>query len=120
MEPLYWFLAAIVCLGAGVGLISVRHFGPEPQVTCVEEGKPTSGFSVEKDGKECPLSSEDFEAVWDYEYKSALPVRRAGAVVFLVGLGLGVTGIVSAVRRRRRAKRLAAVPGYPGYPGRPA
>lgn len=112
MKPLYWFLAALVLFAAGAGLISVQHLGPAPDVTCLEEGQPSSGFSVEVNGEECRLNSEDFEAVWDYENNSARPVRLAGLGLVVVSIGLVVTGTVSAVRRwsrRRRAERLAAV-----------
>ena len=112
MKPLYWFLAALVLFAAGAGLISVRHLGPAPDVTCLEEGQPSSGFSVEVNGEECLLSVEDFQAVWDYEHNSARPVRLAGLGLVVVSIGLAVTGTVSAVRRRsrrRRAERLAAV-----------
>ena len=112
MKPLYWFLAALVLFAAGAGLISVQHLGPAPDVTCLEEGQPSSGFSVEVNGEECRLNSEDFEAVWDYENNSARPVRLAGLGLVVVSIGFVVTGTVSAVRRRsrrRRAERLAAV-----------
>ena len=111
-EGLYWFLAALVLFAAGAGLISVQHLGPAPDVTCLEEGQPSSGFSVEVNGEKCLLSVEDFEAVWDYENNSARPVRLAGLGLVVVSIGFVVTGTVSAVRRRsrrRRAERLAAV-----------
>ena len=112
MKPLYWFLAALVLFAAGARLISVQHLGPAPDVTCLEEGQPSSGFSVEVNGEKCLLSVEDFEAVWDYENNSARPVRLAGLGLVVVSIGFVVTGTVSAVRRRsrrRRAERLAAV-----------
>ena len=112
MKPLYWFLAALVLFAAGAGLISVQHLGPAPDVTCLEEGQPSSGFSVEVNGEECLLSVEDFQAVWDYEHNSARPVRLAGLGLVVVSIGFAVTGTVSAVRRRnrrRRTERLAAV-----------
>ena len=108
MKPLYWFLAALVLFAAGVGLILVPHLGSPPSYTCVEEGNPTSGFAIEVDGKECPLSAEDFRAYWDYEHNSAVPVHWAGLGLCAVSIGLTVTGVVSAVRRRRR--RRAAPP----------
>ena len=108
MKPLYWFLAAIILFAAGVGLFFVRHLGDPPSYTCVEEGNPTSGFAIEVDGKECPLSAEDFQAIWDYEHNSAVPVHWAGLGLCVVSIGLTVTGTVSAVRRRRR--RRAAPP----------
>ena len=112
MKPLYWFLAALVLFAAGAGLISVQHLGPAPDVTCLEEGQPSSGFSVEVNGEECRLNNEDFQAVWDYENKSAVPLHIAGLGLAVVSIGFVVTGTVSAVRRRsrrRRAERLAAV-----------
>lgn len=108
MRPRYWFLISIVLLVVGVGLILVPRFGPEPDVSCVEEGKSTSGYAIQIDGKECRLSTEDFQKVWHYEYKSALPIRRTGLGVFVVGLGCGVTGIVTTLRRKRAATRGAS------------
>jgi len=107
MKPLYWFLAAIILFAAGVGLFFVRHLGDPPSYTCVEEGNPTSGFAIEVDGKQCPLSVEDFQAYWDYDH-SAVPVHRVGFGLCVVSIGLTVTGTVSAIRRRRR--RRAALP----------
>ncbi|VEG29877.1 hypothetical protein [Actinomyces howellii] len=107
MRPLYWFLLSLALLVGGVGMMLVPHVGPEPSYTCVEEGQPSSGFAIEIDGQECLLSPGDFQAYWHYERESALPVRRAGLGLFVVGLGLGVTGIVSAARRSRRSASAA-------------
>ena len=87
-------------------MMSVPHLGPEPEYTCLEEGQPSSGFSIEVDGRECALSSSDFEAYWEYEHKSARPVRIAGLGVAVLGIGTFVTGIVVGVRRRKKARPL--------------
>ncbi len=87
----------------------MRHLGPEPEYTCLEEGQASSGFVITVDGKDCRLSPQDVEAWWDYEHKSALPARRAGLGVFVAGLGTGIAGIVLTVRRRK-ASRAAAQP----------
>ncbi|MDO5066729.1 MAG: hypothetical protein Q4D96_05585 [Propionibacteriaceae bacterium] len=115
MKTWYLYILAAVLFVGGMGLITIKHLGPEPEVTCVEEGQPTSGFSIEKDGKDCPLSYEDFQKVWDWDNNSALPARWAGLGLCAVGIGTAITaGVMQArARKRRRDGQSAHQPGAP-------
>ncbi|MDO5082103.1 hypothetical protein EII34_03220 [Arachnia propionica] len=104
MKPWHLHLVAAVLLVVGIGLISVRQLGPAPEVTCLEEGQPTSGFSLERDGKPCPLSVEDFNRYWHWQNKSALPLRWVGLGLAAVAIGTAVTAGVKQVRSRRRMR----------------
>lgn len=116
MKPWYLYIAAAVLLIAGIGLITVKHLGPAPEVSCVAEGQPTSGFAIEKDGKECRLSSEDFQKYWEWDTRSALPARWAGLGLAVVAIGTAVTGGVMQAKqnkRRRQGTQTGQLPG--GY-----
>ena len=112
MKAWHLYLTAAVLFVIGVCLIMVRHLGPAPEVTCVEDGKPTSGFSVTIDGKDCPLSSEDFQKYWDWDKKSALPVRWAGLGVVALSLGTVIGAVVMQAKARKR-RRQAPQPPMP-------
>lgn len=117
MKAWYLYIVAGILLIAGIGLITIKHLGPAPEVNCVAEGQPTSGFAIEKDGKECRLSSEDFEKYWNWDTRSALPARWAGLGLAAVAIGTAVTGGVMQARqskRRRAATQAGHFPG--GYP----
>ena len=75
MKLWHLHVVAALLLVIGIGLISVRQLGPAPEVTCLAEGQPTSGFAIERDGKECRLSTEDFNKYWNWQQRSALPLR---------------------------------------------
>lgn len=113
MKPWHLYVAALVLFIAGACMIAVPHIGPPPEVTCVEEGQPTSGFAIERDGQECPLSTEDFLKYWEWETNSARPVRLAGLGVDVISIGTAIAGVVVQVKRRKR-RRLAARAQAPG------
>lgn len=102
MKSKILIIIGILLLIGGLSTTLIKHIGPEPEITCVAEGQPSSGFAIVKDGKDCPLSQEDFEEWWEYD-QSAVPVKRIGLAAAVLGLGLGITGIVLA-RKESKGK----------------
>ena len=114
VKPWILYVTALLLFAAGAGMIAVPHIGPEPEVTCQPANGQTSGFAIEKDGQECPLSPEDFDRIWEWENESAVPLHIAGLITAVVAIGVGITAVVVTVRRRRARKSAAALPGPTG------
>lgn len=98
MKPLHWFAIAGVLLVLAIGLFIMPTPG-EPELECVPEGSPSSGWVDEESG--CPISMESYErhAEWDSKAKWD---NIAGLVLVLGSLGAAGAGFVS-MRRQRRA-----------------
>ena len=95
-------LVAAVMVVLGAVLMALPRFG-EPDLVCVSEGEPSSGFADADQGN-CPVSIESYH---EYAEWSSGPVwtRIGGLVLVVGGLGVGVTGLV-----RGRGSRTAPDP----------
>lgn len=95
-------IAFVLILGGGLGIAFGDTRGEEPAVECVTDGGATSGF-VDDDQGGCPISIESWNeyAEWLSEPQ---PVRAAGFLVGLAGVGLavgvGITALVQKARKR--------------------
>jgi hypothetical protein len=99
--------AALVVLGAV--LMALPRFG-EPDLVCVSEGEPSSGFA-DADQGDCPVSIESYN---EYAEWNSGPVwtRIGGLVLVVGGLGVGVTALV-----RGRGSRTAPEPSQESSTG---
>lgn len=96
-------VALVLILGGGLAAAFGDTRGPEPELVCVSENGPTSGFTDSSQG-DCPVSIESFNE-WSDWYSAAQPVKGVGVIVAGVGIvlagGVGVTALVQKSRKNR-------------------
>ncbi|MCW2960265.1 MAG: hypothetical protein JWM90_652, partial [Thermoleophilia bacterium] len=81
-----------------LGIVSIALqpvLDPRPDVTCVADNEPSSGF---RDGdKDCNISQASSEEINDWD-SAPKPFRIIGVALILAGI---VTAVVAFVRSRR-------------------
>lgn len=88
----------LLVVGAVLVLLGVLAFAlqpGEPKAECTAENGPTSGFVDEE--QDCPISIESWNEIADYR-SSPKPLRIAGLVLVVAGVGTAIAGGVSARR----------------------
>ena len=96
-------VALVLILAGGLAAAFGDTRGPEPELVCVSENGPTSGFTDSSQG-DCPESIESYNE-WADWYSAAQPVKGVGVIVAGVGIvlagGVGVTALVQKSRKNR-------------------
>lgn len=95
-------VAIVLILGGGLAMAFGDTRGEEPQLECIPEGEPSSGF-VDHDQGGCPVSVESWNEYSEWRTQPQ-PVKIAGLFAGVVGVGLavgvGVTAVVQKSRKR--------------------
>lgn len=78
-----------------IGIFAIDPRGAEPELICVKEGQPFSGWR-DSEQNNCPVSDESYAQWSDWDNQGRW---TAGIGVILVGAGAGV-GVVSFMKRR--------------------
>jgi len=89
--------ALILVIIGLVGMFAIDSRGPEPDFVCVEQGEPSSGFT-DLENDECPISIESFNEWSDWNSQPRVSAI-IGITVVIVGLGVGVTGLITGRKK---------------------
>lgn len=85
--------------GLAVGFGDTK--GEPPQLECVEEGMPSSGF-IDYDQDDCPVSMESWNEYSQWRTQPQ-PIRVAGLLTGLAGVGLAIgVGVTALVQQNRK------------------
>lgn len=94
-KVLFLIAALLICAGA-ISIVFIDSRGAEPELVCVDEGMPYSGFS-DPEQDDCGVSDESYElwSAWDAQGNRGLGV---GIVLVAAGVIAGGVGVFKKPR----------------------